>query len=108
MDVTNNLLEEASIIINDVSYAVDKIELATNILQEPHSVFFSIRTKEKQDFLINLTLKGFCVVDKPESDQSATFYETIYALLQDISPSYVSSFSNALFMKLNSLKEETR
>lgn len=106
-----NLLNEVDYHIKDIGFAVNSISLSTKLPQQPHHVFMNIETKESEKFTIQLNNAGFKVVSHEfDLDQSGSAkypitYETIYALLQEISPSYVNSFGNALSAKLQNLAQ---
>lgn len=110
-DETLNLLQEADYVINDISFSVKVIALSKLLKQTPSLVYFNIITKEDQQFTVRLTAEGFQVVsherdkDEGSSPHFPVAYETVYALLEHISPSYVNSFGNALFNKLSTLKQ---
>ena len=101
-----NLFEEVDYHIKDVGYAVNNIELSKDLTQEEHCVYMNIETKEAEQFTIRLNGQGFKVVahifnsDDNGSEKYPVAFETIYALLEHISPSYVNSFGNALTAKL--------
>jgi len=108
---TDNLLEEVDMIIKDVQFAVNTISLSKVLPQSSRVVFLNIETKENEAFTVRLTLQGFLVVshslDKDESGSKKypSTFETIYALLESISSSYVGSFGKALQDKLAALKQ---
>ena len=109
---TDSLLDEVNILVNDVQYSVNHIRLSGVLPQSPHIVYLNVETKENRKFTIQLTLQGFKVVsegqfDKDDGTDSAQFptaFETIYALLENISPSFVGMFGNALKDKLEALQ----
>ena len=108
---TDNLLEEVDMIIKDVQFAINSISLSKVLPQSSRVVFINIETKENEVFTVRLTLQGFVVVshsldkDDGRSEKYPTTYETVYALLENISSSYVSLFGQALQGKLAALKQ---
>ena len=109
---TDNLLDEVTILVNDVKFSVNHIGLSDVLPQSPHIVYLNVETKENRKFTIRLTLEGFKVVSDGQFDadsgaDSTEFpasYETIYALLENISPAFVGMFGNALKDKLEALQ----
>ena len=109
---TDNLLDEVTILFNDVKFSVNHIGLSDVLPQSPHIVYLNVETKENRKFTIRLTLQGFKVVSECQFDtdsgtDSTEFpvsYETIYALLENISPAFVGMFANALQNKLEMLQ----
>lgn len=105
-----NLLDEVEFLINDIGFAVNSISLSKTLSQTSNTVYLNIETKDEEVFTVRLTLQGFQVVshenDKDEngSVKYPVAYETIYSLLENISPSYVSLFGKALTEKLEALK----
>lgn len=105
-----NLQDEVEFIINDIGFAVNSISLSKTLPQSPYVVFLNIETKDKDCFTVRLTVQGFQVVShETEKDENGSAkypvaYETVYALLQNISPSYVDLFGKALTEKLEALK----
>ena len=109
---TLNFIEESNLIIKDISFSVSAISLSQTLPQSPHLVYFNIVTKESKSFTVRLSTEGFKVVShRLDSDEACSgefpkTYETVYSLLETISASYVSSFGNALMMKLSGLENK--
>ena len=107
-----NLLDEVPIILKDIGYSVASIELSQILPNRPDLLYLNIRTKENNDFCIRLSVNGFQVaghsfnLDEGASTEFPEPFETVYALLQSISPSYVQSFGNALLSKLLALDKD--
>ena len=111
MAESSNLLEEVDLLIKDVQFALNTIQLSETLTQSPHEVYLNIETKEAEKFTIQLTPQGFKVVghqlNENNVEGSAKYpssFETIYALLEHISPSFVDLFGNALKKKLEDLQ----
>ena len=69
-----------------------------NEIIEP--VIFQITTLEDKTYKIELSRSGYQILE------SGQFYESFDTLLGQISPKYMSSFSNLLFSKLSEIKNE--
>ncbi|KAK2145202.1 hypothetical protein LSH36_696g01059 [Paralvinella palmiformis] len=109
-----NLLRiEAEDVMKDVRYAVKSAELSSRLPSSSLIVYINLTTKEDERYCVELSLQGFRVVghhyDNTErSSSESCYYETIYALLDNISPKYQRSFGEALMNKLSELQEEQR
>lgn len=107
MDVTLQI--EAEEVVKEVSYAVKRVQISTVLPNCSDLIYLNLETKENKEFCVELSVRGFRVVsgcfDKIETENSKC-YETIYALLDDLSPGYRNSFGDTLAMKLASLKQK--
>lgn len=100
-----NWLEEARRIIADVGPMVQDIHISSVInCDEINCVFLNIRILEGKKYSMKLCFRGFTLIgedfDLTEDDENGIQYETIYALLDQISPMYRQVFSNSLSEKL--------
>eukprot|EP00111_Clytia_hemisphaerica_P024602 TCONS_00072534-protein len=111
MPEESNLLQEVDLLIKDVQFALNVFKLSDILPQSPNEVYVNIETKETEKFTIQLTSQGFKVVahqfDQNDENGSAKYptpFETINALLEHISASFVELFGNALKQKLEALQ----
>lgn len=115
-----NWEEEAQAIINDVKSHVKHIETSSVLPSTETNIYINVTTFEDQQYCVHVSSAGFRIVsnsydtideDKSEmpdgDDEEAAkdIYETPYALLDKISPSYVQSFGNQLTKQLLSLQQ---
>uniref|UniRef100_A0A0K8UWF0 GSK3-beta interaction protein n=1 Tax=Bactrocera latifrons TaxID=174628 RepID=A0A0K8UWF0_BACLA len=110
-----NWEEEAAAIIKDVNPHVALIEISQQIPSNVNKVYLNVRTIEGQEYCVQVSSIGFRVVGsafnsidpgKEEiNEEEDVFYETPYALLDKISPSYVESFGNQLCKQLLSVQQ---
>lgn len=107
MDLTLHI--EAEEVIKEVSYAVKSVQISSVLPNSPDLVYLNLETKENKEFCVELSVRGFRVVstcfDKIQ-DLEFKFYETIYALLDDLSPEYRNTFGDTLAMKLRRLQQK--
>lgn len=100
---------EAQAIINDIKGHVKKIEISEKLESTDRSIYFNLYTIEEQIFCVELSAQGFKIVgynyDEVNNTISDKYYETPYALLNDISVKFKDSFANALLEKLQHLSE---
>lgn len=108
---------EAQAVINDIKNCVHSAELSvinTSRDFDSRIAYLNIETKERDKVTVKLDPEGFSVVGRSFDDKSLenqpspniAKYETIYALLNHISPSYTSSFANTLIEKLLQLAND--
>lgn len=105
-----NWEEEAAAIIRDVNPHVALIEISRQLPCNETKVYLNVRTIEGQEHCVQVSSIGFRVVankfdaidaEKNEANEDEEeVYETPYALLDKISPSYVESFGNQLCKQL--------
>ncbi|XP_042218521.1 GSK3-beta interaction protein-like [Homarus americanus] len=99
---------EAVAVIQDVKDCVSQIHISS-LPSSNTTIYFNLTTKEDNTYCIELTASGFRIVGSKYDDNSQSseeYFETPYALLDNISPLYRESFSSALAAKLMLLTEE--
>ncbi|KAG8319629.1 GSK3-beta interaction protein [Homalodisca vitripennis] len=100
---------EAVAVIKDIKPHVKDIRVSS-VVPASKGICLNITTLEGQDLCVLLGPSGFSLVGKVHDNVSLdqtnqVFYETPYAFLSSVSPSYNQSFGNLLIKKLNELKE---
>ncbi|XP_053954046.1 GSK3-beta interaction protein-like [Anastrepha ludens] len=110
-----NWEEEAAAIIRDVNPHVALIEISRQLPSNESKVYLNVRTIEGQEYCVQVSSIGFRVVANKFDEINANnndvtededeVYETPYALLDKISPSYVESFGNQLCKQLLSVQQ---
>lgn len=104
-----NWPDEAEAVINDVKKHVRNIFISNALPSTDLEIYLNCETFEAKRFTIRLSSDGFQAIGNDYNtidDANAFPYETPYALLNDISPGYISSFGNALSAALNSLEQK--
>lgn len=97
---------EAELQFGDVAYAVKSWKLSQVLECSPSVCHVNVTTKEGITITIRLDSSGFHVLgegqDKILSEPAGErqVFETVYALMDNISPSYAKSFKDALTQKL--------
>lgn len=122
---------EAAAIIQDVQDHVNLIDISNHLNNQSSCIYLNVRTLEGDTYCIEASNQGFCIlsrtfdvidknyIDKWNDDDVETgdsdvddenginirhkYYETIYSLLDRISPLYVRSFGSTLCAKLHLL-----
>ena len=105
-DVCLNL--QAPDIKREIEFAVKSVEVSTEIPSTNDLAYFNIETQEEVHYCVELSLKGFRIVSNrfdfvDEKDKSNKFYETIYSLLDSVSPLYTATFAKVLQRKLEAM-----
>lgn len=99
--------EEAQAIIGDVKNHVRNIFISEALPSNAREIFLNCETLEEEKYTIRISSNGFQAVGKDFNciDQltNSIAYETPYALLNVISPSYTKSFGNDLTKALQNL-----
>lgn len=99
------LQHEANYVKQDISFAVEFVDISTVLPYEEEVVYLNLETKEREKYCIELTSQGFHIVgrkyDTIEDENATEYYETIYALLDSISPQYRQLFGESLVAKLS-------
>lgn len=102
--------DEATSTINDIKCFVNSISICEKLPCDQSGIYFNIETKEGKQLTVELSTAGYSIcgeafdqLNAEANGHSTHYYETIYALLDYISPGYRESFSSSLAMKLNAL-----
>uniref|UniRef100_A0A671RWP2 GSK3-beta interaction protein-like n=1 Tax=Sinocyclocheilus anshuiensis TaxID=1608454 RepID=A0A671RWP2_9TELE len=86
---------EAEAVVNDVLFAVTDMQVSHSLLN--------------LQITLNLTEAGLRVVghgfDQVDEELSSQYHETVYSLLDSLSPGYREAFGNALLQRLERLKQ---
>jgi hypothetical protein len=107
---------EAQTIIDDIRYHVHDIKICDEsiLTSNNHSIFMNLTTLEQFKFCIQLSPLGFCIISHEHNhtikisdveDSNYEYFETIYSLLDSVSPQYRNSFGKSLMDKLKLLSE---
>ncbi|KAJ0009038.1 hypothetical protein NQD34_016453 [Periophthalmus magnuspinnatus] len=100
---------EAEAIVNDVLFAVAKMHISHSLNSALDVAYINVETKERNQYCLELTEAGLRVVgyafDQVNEDVSTQYHETVYSLLDSLSPGYREAFGNALLQRLERLKQ---
>ncbi|XP_045196984.1 GSK3B-interacting protein-like [Mercenaria mercenaria] len=115
MDADENysLKIEAEEVIKEIKYAVNSVELSKVLQSTDEYAFFNLETKENHQYCVELSPKGFRLAGKQfdvldQQEGESKFYETIYSMLDSISPGYRNTFGDTLIQKLQGLHSMQR
>ncbi|XP_065183046.1 GSK3-beta interaction protein-like [Sycon ciliatum] len=108
VDAAAFLLEQAEDVGKDIGSCVNAVRLSATLEASAEAVYLNIETKEKSRYCIEVCPSGFRVVGYDYDTTSVTdepYCETIYMLLDAVSPMYRFSFASSLASKLAQLSD---
>ncbi|XP_056402095.1 GSK3B-interacting protein [Hyla sarda] len=101
---------EAEAIVNDVLFAVANMFVSKNLPCAVDMAYINVEIKEGNKYCLELTDAGLRVVgfafDQVDESIHSQYHETVYSLLDSISPAYREAFGNALLRRLEALKSD--
>ncbi|ESO83978.1 hypothetical protein LOTGIDRAFT_184022 [Lottia gigantea] len=99
---------EANEAVKEVAFAVKSVEISSKIPPKEDEVFLNLCTLEGETYCVELSLQGFRIVgseyDTIDQNINCRHFETIYSLLDSVSPNYRQTFGDALMKKLSMLE----
>uniref|UniRef100_A0A3Q4ABE6 GSKIP domain-containing protein n=1 Tax=Mola mola TaxID=94237 RepID=A0A3Q4ABE6_MOLML len=100
---------EAEAVVNDVLFAVSEMHVSQSLNRASDVAYINVETREGNQYCLELTEAGLRVVgyafNQVNEDLSTQYYETVYSLLDTLSPGYREAFGNALLQRLERLKQ---
>ena len=108
------LEEEAVSAVREFSFAVQTICISEMLPRTAELLFLNITTLEGSTYCVELTGKGWRIASHRQDCMNGDFrqlathtryFESLYALLDTLSPLYRQQFGSRLLSKLNELKE---
>ncbi|XP_034274315.1 GSK3B-interacting protein [Pantherophis guttatus] len=101
---------EAEAVVNDVLFAVSNMFVSKNLPCVEEVAYINVETREKNRYCLELTEAGLRVVaydfDQMDDSLQNPYHETVYSLLDSVSPAYREAFGNALLQRLEDLKSD--
>ncbi|XP_076979590.1 GSK3B-interacting protein [Tamandua tetradactyla] len=101
---------EAEAVVNDVLFAVHNMFVSKNLHCADDVAYINVETKERSRYCLELTEAGLRVVgydfDQVDDHLQTPYHETIYSLLDTLSPAYREAFGNALLQRLEALERD--
>ncbi|CAB3397192.1 unnamed protein product [Caenorhabditis bovis] len=104
---------EAIAAVHELSFAVQSISVSEMLPRTPDLIFVNVTTLEGQPYCLELTLKGWritslrsdCMVgDFTRLEMFTKYYDSLYALMDTISPGYRARFGEKLAQRLKLLQ----
>ncbi|KAI1895522.1 hypothetical protein AGOR_G00107120 [Albula goreensis] len=100
---------EAEAVVNDVLFAVAEMFVSQKLDNALDVAYINVETREGNRYCLELTEAGLRVVgyafDQVDDSLSTQYHETVYSLLDSLSPGYREAFGNALLQRLERLKQ---
>nr|XP_020446448.1 GSK3-beta interaction protein [Monopterus albus] len=100
---------EAEAVVNDVLFAVTEMHVSQSLNSASDVAYINVEIREGNRYCLELTEAGLRVVgyafDQVDEDLSTQYHETVYSLLDSLSPGYREAFGNALLQRLERLKQ---
>ncbi|KAM8780757.1 GSK3B-interacting protein isoform 2-T3 [Rhynchonycteris naso] len=101
---------EAEAVVKDVLFAVNAMFVSNNLRCAHHVAYINVETRERDRYCLELTEAGLRVVgyafDQVDDHLHTPYHETVYSLLDTLSPAYRDAFGNALLQRLEALKRD--
>ncbi|XP_049755211.1 GSK3B-interacting protein isoform X1 [Elephas maximus indicus] len=101
---------EAEAVVNDVLFAVSNMFVSKSLRCADNVAYINVETREGSRYCLELTEAGLRVVgyafDQVDDDLQTPYHETVYSLLDSLSPAYREAFGNALLQRLEALKRD--
>uniref|UniRef100_A0ACB8G6J7 Uncharacterized protein n=1 Tax=Sphaerodactylus townsendi TaxID=933632 RepID=A0ACB8G6J7_9SAUR len=99
---------EAEAVVNDVLFAVSNMFVSKSLPCSEDVAYINVETRERNRYCLELTEAGLRVVgyafDQVDDSVQNSYHETVYSLLDSVSPAYREAFGNALLQRLEALK----
>lgn len=101
---------EAEAVVSDVLFAVAEMYVSRTMDSALDMAYINVETREGNRYCLELTEAGLRVVgyafDCVDESLSVQYHETVYSLLDNLSPSYREAFGNALLQRLERLQQD--
>ncbi|KAM3855795.1 GSK3B-interacting protein [Vipera latastei] len=101
---------EAEAVVNDVLFAVSNMFVSKSLPCVEDVAYINVETREKNRYCLELTEAGLRVVaydfDQVDDSLQNPYHETVYSLLDSVSPAYREAFGNALLQRLEALESD--
>ncbi|RMB98767.1 hypothetical protein DUI87_24986 [Hirundo rustica rustica] len=103
---------EAEAVVNDVLFAVSNMFVSKTLPCAEDVAYINVETRERNRYCLELTEAGLRVVaydfDQTDDRLQTPYHETVYSLLDSLSPAYREVFGNAILQRLEALKKESQ
>ncbi|VDP61765.1 unnamed protein product [Heligmosomoides polygyrus] len=114
-EVRSQLEEEAMAAVREFSFAVQSVCISEMLPRTSELLFLNLTTLEQTTYCIELTAKGWRIASNRADCMNGDFrqlhvhtqyFESLYQLLDSISPMYRDRFGGQLINRLNDLEKE--
>ncbi|XP_012673163.1 GSK3-beta interaction protein isoform X2 [Clupea harengus] len=101
---------EAEAVVSDVMFAVSHMCVSPMQSSGLDVAHINVETREGNRYCLELSEAGLRVVglgfDQVDETMTTQYHETVYSLLDSLSPGYREAFGNALLQRLERLKQD--
>ena len=105
-----SLAKEAHRVADEIKFGTEQAYVSSKLVSSESIAFINIKTLEKEEWCIQLTGSGYAVVGNlfdsitnDSADNHEETYETVEALMNRISPKYMTLFNESVALKLKQL-----
>eukprot|EP00069_Balaena_mysticetus_P005771 bmy_18228T0 len=99
---------EAEAVVNDVLFAVNTMFVSKTLCCADDVAYINVETRERNRYCLELTEAGLgvvgCAFDQVDDGLQTPCHETVYSLLDALSPAYREAFGNALLQRIETEK----
>ncbi|VDD97527.1 unnamed protein product [Enterobius vermicularis] len=112
-DAESSLELEAIAAVHELSFAVQSISVSEMLPRTSELIFVNVTTLEGQPYCLELTMKGWRVAslrqdcmhgDFTKLELFTNYYDTLYGLMDSLSPRYRDRFNEKVAEKLEMLQ----
>ncbi|XP_063046635.1 GSK3-beta interaction protein [Engraulis encrasicolus] len=111
LEEVKDMRVEAEAVVKDVLFAVSRMFVSQSLASGSRDLaYINLETREGQHYCLELSQAGLKVVglgfDVVDVGYSAPYHETVYSLLDSLSPAYREAFGHALLSRLETLANQ--
>ncbi|XP_045143870.1 GSK3B-interacting protein isoform X2 [Echinops telfairi] len=99
---------EAEAVVSDVLFAVNSMRVSRSLRCADDVAYINVETREGSRYCLELTEVVGYAFDQVDDDIQTPYHETVYSLLDTLSPAYREAFGNALLQRLEALQQDGR
>ncbi|XP_041942271.1 GSK3-beta interaction protein isoform X1 [Alosa alosa] len=103
---------EAEAVVSDVMFAVSHMAVSQALSGSSDTAYINVETREGDRYCLELSEAGLRVVgrtfDQVDESQRWPHHETVYSLLDSLSPGYRDAFGNELLRRLERLQQNAQ
>ncbi|XP_075387720.1 GSK3B-interacting protein isoform X2 [Tenrec ecaudatus] len=99
---------EAEAVVSDVLFAVNSMRVSRSLRCADDMAYINVETREGSRYCLELTEVVGYAFDQVDDNIQTPYHETVYSLLDTLSPAYREAFGNALLQRLEALKQDGR
>lgn len=108
-----SLAHEAQRVVEEIKFGVDQAEVSKVLENSESLAYINLKTKEQESFCVELSINGYMIVSrkydtvdnelKDKNLRNINKFETVEALMHQISPLFVKKFNDSVVEKLKQI-----